>query len=85
MTIHHFVATKPVQDRTPRHVHMRTSHTQTTNLKCDKCDFEAFTKKFFNEHKASNCMIKVSCDFACGKYFETEEQMTTHMKKVHKW
>ena len=55
------------------------------NLKCDKCDFEAFTKKFFNEHKASNCLITVSCDFAGGKYFETEEDMTIHMKKVHKW
>ena len=66
-------------------VHMRTSHTQTTKLKCDKYDFEALTKKFHNEHKASHCLIIVSCDFACGKYFETEEQMTNHMKKVHKW
>ena len=77
--------TESFERKSELNVHMRTSHTQTTNLKCDRCDFEALTKKFFNEHKASNCLITVSCDFACGKYFETEEQMTIHMKKVHKW
>ena len=61
--------TESFEKKSELDVHIRKSHTQTTDLKCDKCDFEAFTKKLYNEHKASNCLVKVSCDFACGKYF----------------
>ena len=38
-------------------VHMRKSHTKTLKLKCDKCNFEVYTKKLLNEHKASNCLL----------------------------
>ena len=62
------------------------NNSKDEDLKC-KDQKPSNQNKFprFNSGNKTISKKTVSCDFACGKYFETEEIMTNHMKKVHKW
>ena len=65
---------------------MSHNNSKDEDLKCE--DLKPSNQKKFPKFNSGNKTIykkTVSCDFACGKYFETEENMTNHMKKVHKW
>ena len=64
-------------------MHMKENHPKVKDLHCDLCEFETNIKKLFQDHKASNCLKIILCDFGCGETFETEDEINNHMKAIH--